>query len=133
MKEDSRKSQPSRQRVICMFHVILMWLAVDVDGSGLSRSGENRVSDLEHDARAIRRGHEWIRRWPGLEIPLGADSSFQSPHLCVCCRNCCGMDSDEDGTSLERKGSDGGALTSGNRRSIDRPSSTSKWRDRRWE
>jgi hypothetical protein len=42
-----------------------------------------------------------------------------SPYPCVCC---CGMDSDEDGTSLERKGSDGGALTSGNRRSIDRVS-----------
>lgn len=61
-----------------MFHVTLTGLAIDVDGSGLSRSGENRVSDLEHDARAIRRGHEWIRRWPGLEIPLATDSSFQS-------------------------------------------------------
>lgn len=61
-----------------MFHVTLMGLAIDVDGSGLSRSGENRVSDLEHDARAITRGHEWIRRWPGLEIPLATDSSFQS-------------------------------------------------------
>jgi hypothetical protein len=78
MKEDSRKSKPSRQQVICMFHVTLTGPAIDVDGSGLSRSGVNRVSDLKHDARAIRRGHEWIRRWPGLEIPLATDSSFQS-------------------------------------------------------